>query len=46
MWLTPRVLFSKTKADMHLFPDTEVDEDIYLENTYLLTSLTSASYVG
>ena len=21
MWLTPRVLFSKTKADMHLFPD-------------------------
>ena len=26
--------------------DTEVDEDIYLENTYLLTSLTSASYVG
>lgn len=20
MWLTPRVLFSKTKADMHLFP--------------------------
>ena len=23
MWLTPRVLFSKTKADMHLFPDTQ-----------------------
>ena len=21
MWLTPRVFFSKTKADMHLFPD-------------------------
>ena len=29
-----------------LLPNTEVDEDIYLENTYLLTSLTSASYVG
>lgn len=26
--------------------NTEVDEDIYLENTYLLTSLTSASYFG
>lgn len=24
MWLTPRVLFSKTKADMHLFPDTSI----------------------
>lgn len=23
MWLTPRVLFSKTKADMHLFSDAE-----------------------
>lgn len=23
MWLTPRVLFSKTKADMHLFPMQE-----------------------
>ena len=32
--------------DYQLLADTEVDEDIYLENTYLLTSLTSASYVG
>ena len=28
MWLTPRVLFSKTKADMHLFPDTKMLENI------------------
>ena len=28
MWLTPRVLFSKTKADMHLFPDAKMLENI------------------
>ncbi len=27
MWLTPRMLFSKTKADMHLFPDAMLRED-------------------
>lgn len=28
MWLTPRVFFSKTKADMHLFPDAEILKNI------------------
>ena len=36
----------RSAAFLSAFDNTEVDEDIYLENTYLLTSLTSASYVG
>ena len=34
MWLTPRVLFSKTKADMHLFPDAENRVNIYIVYQY------------
>ena len=30
MWLTPRVLFSKTKADMHLFPDAGNSSNLYI----------------
>lgn len=32
MWLTPRVLFSKTKADMHLFPDTGTDNSLSIND--------------
>lgn len=32
MWLTPRVLFSKTKADMHLFPDTPTYNRLIAKN--------------